>query len=256
MKKKIVFVLGGSGLIGNAVIELLLKQNKFDLINLDIKKRKKSNFIYTHENFYKFDCNSDNLDLKISRIIKKFGVPDIFINCSYPKTNDWEKNSFKEIKYKSLNNNIKSHLSSTCYIAKLMADANVKIKKKCSIVLVSSIYGLVGQDLSIYKNTSIKEKMTYSIMKGGILSFTKQMASYYSRKGIRINNVCPGGVIDKSKIKSKKYATFVKNYSSRCPIGRLAEPKEIAASIVFLSSEDSSYITGTSLVIDGGWTAI
>jgi len=62
MKKKIVFVLGGSGLIGNAVIELLLKQNKFDLINLDIKKRKKSNFIYTHENFYKFDCNSDNLD--------------------------------------------------------------------------------------------------------------------------------------------------------------------------------------------------
>ena len=51
MKKKIVFVLGGSGLIGNAVIELLLKQNKFDLINLDIKKRKKSNFIYTNSKF-------------------------------------------------------------------------------------------------------------------------------------------------------------------------------------------------------------
>ena len=98
--------------------------------------------------------------------------------------------------------------------------------------------------------------MTYSIMKGGILSFTKQMASYYSKKGIRINNVCPGGVIDKSKIKSKKYKTFIKNYSSRCPAGRLAEPSEIATSIVFLSSDDSSYITGTSLVVDGGWTAI
>lgn len=256
MKKKIVFILGGSGLIGNAVIELLLKQNKFYLINLDIKKRKKSNFISAQENFHKFDCNSNNLETKINKIIKKFGVPDIFINCSYPKTNDWEKNSFKEIKYKSLNNNIKSHLSSTCYTAKLIADANVKIKKKCSIILISSIYGLVGQDLSIYRNTSIQENMTYSIMKGGILSFTKQMASYYSKKGIRINNVCPGGVIDKSKIKSKKYKTFIKNYSSRCPAGRLAEPSEIATSIVFLSSDDSSYITGTSLVVDGGWTAI
>ena len=82
------------------------------------------------------------------------------------------------------------------------------------------------------------------------------MASYYSKKGIRINNVCPGGVIDKSKIKSKKYKTFIKNYSSRCPTGRLAEPSEIATSIVFLSSDNSSYITGTSLVVDGGWTAI
>ena len=121
---------------------------------------------------------------------------------------------------------------------------------------MSSIYGLVGQDLSIYKNTSVTENMTYSITKGAVVNFTKQMASYYSKKGIRVNNICPGGVLDKTKIKSKKYRTLVKNYSLKCPIGRFAEPREIATSIFFLSSDDSSYITGTSLVVDGGWTAI
>ncbi len=252
MKKKIVFILGGSGLIGSEVTRILLEKKIYEIINLDIKKNKSQN---NNEIFFKFDCNN-NIDNKIKRVIKKFGVPDIFINCSYPKTRDWNKSSFKEIKYKSLNRNTKSHLISSCYLAKLIADESVKKNKKCSIVLLSSIYGLVGQDASIYRNTSIKENMAYSIIKGGIVNFTKQMASHYSRKGIRINNVCPGGVIEKHKMKLKKYRNLVKNYSSRSPIGRLAEPKEIANSIIFLSSDDSSYITGTSLIVDGGWTAI
>ena len=121
---------------------------------------------------------------------------------------------------------------------------------------MSSIYGLVGQDLSIYKKTDMKENLTYSIIKGGLINFTKQMASYYSKKGIRINNVCPGGIIDKTKIKQKKYKNFLRNYSARVPIGRLANPDEIAKPILFLTSESSSYITGSSLVVDGGWTAI
>ena len=152
--------------------------------------------------------------------------------------------------------NIKINLASSCYVTRLIAEACVKNKKKCNIVLLSSIYGLVGQDLSIYKNTDKKENMTYSIIKGGIINFTRQMASHYSKKGLRINNVCPGGVIDNSKLKLKKYKSFLKNYSSRCPMGRLANPAEIASSILFLLSEKSSYITGTSLVVDGGWTVI
>ena len=82
------------------------------------------------------------------------------------------------------------------------------------------------------------------------------MASYYSNKGIRINNICPGGVFDKKKISQKSYKRFIKNYSSRVPIGRLANPDEIAKPIIFLSSENSSYITGSSLIVDGGWTTI
>ena len=256
-QKKLAFIVGGSGLIGSEVINLLLRNKKMKVINLDIVQRKeKIKNITNNEFFYRFDCRDKNLKNKTTKLIKKFGTPDIFINCAYPKTRDWKRNSFKEIQIKSLEENIKFNLVSSSYLAKLIAEANVKVKKKCSIVFLSSIYGLVGQDISIYKNTSIKENMTYSIIKGGLINLTKQMASYYSKYNIRINNVCPGGVLDKTKIKSRKYKNFIKNYSSRCPIKRLADPKEIAQPIIFLSSEDSSYITGTSLIVDGGWTAI
>ena len=83
------------------------------------------------------------------------------------------------------------------------------------------------------------------------------MSAYYSRYGIRVNNVCPGGVYDKSINRHDVYyKRLVKNYSKRSPIGRMALPEEIAGPIVFLASEHSSYISGTSLVVDGGWTAI
>ena len=99
--------------------------------------------------------------------------------------------------------------------------------------------------------------MNYSIIKGAILNFSKQLASFYGNSGIRVNSVCSGGVkghIKGSKIKQNK--NFIKNYSKMCLLGRLAFPDEIAYSVLFLASDASSYITGTSLVVDGGWSAI
>ena len=256
MKNKLAFIIGGSGLIGKEVVNLLLLRG-VKVINLDLFKRKKDQInTLKKEKFHKFDCSKDNLKPQIFKIIKKYGSPDYFINCAYPKTKDWSDNSFKNIKLKSMFTNIKSQLISTCYLSKLIAENSLLKKKNCSIILLSSIYGLVGQDLSIYKHTSFKENISYSLSKGGLISFTKQMAAYYSKHGIRINNVCPGGVLDKSKLKQKKYKNLVKNYSNRSPIKRLAYPKEIANPIIFLCSDESSYITGSSLIVDGGWTSI
>ena len=132
-----------------------------------------------------------------------------------------------------------------------------KKKKKCSIVLLSSIYGLVGQDISVYKGTSVTENLSYSITKGALITLTKQMSSYYTKYGIRTNNICPGGVFDKSISKNNKnYKKLLLNYSKRSPIERMATPEEIANPIIFLSSDLSSYISGATLAVDGGWTAI
>ena len=147
-------------------------------------------------------------------------------------------------------------LSGLRKIIREVAEINKKRKKKCSIVLLGSIYGIVGQDINIYKGTKITENVTYSIIKGAIVNLTKQMCSYYSKFGIRVNNVCPGGVYDEANKKYKSYNTFLKNYSKRCPIGRMAQPKEVADPIVFLASDNASYISGISLLIDGGWTSI
>ena len=91
----------------------------------------------------------------------------------------------------------------------------------------------------------------------GILNFSRQLASYYGSSGIRINSICSGGVKGHVKgILKRQDKKFIKNYSKNCPMGRLALPDEVAYSVLFLASEASSYITGTSLVVDGGWSAI
>ena len=132
-----------------------------------------------------------------------------------------------------------------------------KNKIKGSIVNLSSIYGLVGQDLEIYKGTDMEENLSYSVIKGGINNLTRQMSSYYGKVGIRVNAICPGGVInaeDKKYLRTQK--SFEKRYTDKVPLKRFARTDEVASAVIFLSSEASSYITGSLLTVDGGWTAI
>ena len=126
----------------------------------------------------------------------------------------------------------------------------MKKNKKGSIILLSSIYGVVGQDLSIYEGTKMQESMTYSVIKGGINNLTKQMASYYGKFQIRINALCAGGVFENQNER------FVKNYKKKVPLKRMATSSDIALSVIFLASDASSYITGTTFMVDGGWTSI
>ena len=247
-KNKTVFIVGGSGFIGKEVTKALL-ESKAKVINLDLNNafKKKKNI-----KFEKFDCSrTNNLKKSFDQIIKKYKCPDIFINCSYPRTHDWSDNSFSKINMQSYKRNLDIHLNSYAWLAKFVAEEMSKKKKGGSIIQFSSIYGLVGQTMKIYKGTNIKDSMTYSIIKGGISNLTRQMASYYGKYNIRVNSVCPGGV--HSKYMPKK---FIKNYNSVVPLGRLCQTSDVASAVLFLSSEASSYITGTDFLIDGGWTSI
>jgi NAD(P)-dependent dehydrogenase (short-subunit alcohol dehydrogenase family) len=133
----------------------------------------------------------------------------------------------------------------------------VKKNIKGSIINLNSIYGLLGQDLSIYEKTSMRENMPYSMIKGGLANLTRQMASYYGRFGVRVNGICSGGlkghVAGKSNIQEKQ---FIKNYEKKVPLKRLGSPEEIANVVTFIASDASSYITGSNVLVDGGWTII
>ena len=85
-------------------------------------------------------------------------------------------------------------MNSVTWLARLAAEAMVKNKKSGSIIQLGSIYGVVGQDLTVYEGTDMNENMTYSAIKGGITNFTRLMASYYGQFNIRVNTLCPGGL--------------------------------------------------------------
>ena len=251
LKNKTAYVLGGSGLIGEEIC-LALAEFGAQVLNLDIKKNKKINLKEKKNiKFHNFKISNLNTsDKLLSKIIKKHGTPDIFINCSYPHSKSWKNSSLKNITVKSFQENVNLHMNSYIWIARLIAEKMKKKKVQGSIVQLSSIYGVVGQNMNIYKGTNIKENISYSAIKGGITNSTRLMASYYGKYNIRVNTICPGGIENKQSLKLKK------QYASQAPIKRMCKVEEIPSAVIFLASEASSYVTGITLMVDGGWTAI
>jgi len=114
-----------------------------------------------------------------------------------------------------------------------------------SIINIASIYGLVAGPGST----------AYATAKGGVVNFTRTVATDYAAEGVRCNAVCPGFVktpMTEDFLDDEEFYSFVK---TETPMGRVAEPREIAGVIAFLASDDASYITGAAVPVDGGWTA-
>ena len=242
LKNKVIIVTGGSGLLGQVIVVNLRNKGAI-AINADI------NVSTDLDNYkLKFDITSEKSIIDgVKKVIDKFGEINGLVNNAYPRTKDWGA-KFEDISYKSWKKNIDMQLNTIFLVVKHVIPE--LIKTQGSIVNMASIYGLVGNDTSIYENTSVNSVAQYSAIKGGVINFTRYLASYYGKKNIRINCVSPGGIFDNQD------KTFVENYEKKVPIGRMGTPSDISPAVSFLISDEAKYITGQNLIVDGGFTII
>ena len=244
LKNKIIIVTGGSGLIGLATLKHIIKEGGV-VINADIKPHPKE----IKAEFYKMDITKRNsIQKTIKKVIKTYGRIEGLVNNAYPRTKDWG-NKFEKVSDESWKTNVDMQMNSVFTISQLVLAIMTK-QKSGSIVNIASIYGVVGNDFTVYDGTDLTSPAAYSAIKGGIINFTRYLASYFGSHQIRVNTVSPGGVFNHQPEK------FVNNYEHKVPLKRMAKPSDIAPAISFLLSDESSYITGHNLIVDGGWAAI
>lgn len=198
----------------------------------------------------------------VEEIIAESGTIDILVYSITAKPHDFYK-PFTECSLAGWQTIMQAELDGlflmTQQVGRVMERA-----RQGSIILLSSIYGIVGNDQRIYEGANLAQVYTaatneqpaqsyshagYAAAKGAVIAMTRFLAAYWGTSGIRVNCISPGGVAHPGENE-----TFVKNYAHRVPLGRKAGRDEINGALLYLASDASSYVTGHNLVVDGGWS--
>lgn len=247
LKDKVVIVTGANGLIGKEISKELLESSA-RVINADIALE--TCLFENGCSSFKLDLSSnDSIDKMIEFVMNNYGKIDGLINAAYPRTKDWGKYKFEETPFEHWKKNVELQLNSVFYIDQQISKI-MENQGGGSIVNFGSIYGIVGNDFTIYEDYGGTSPAEYCAVKGGIINFTRYMSSYLGKYNVRVNCVCPGGIWDHQR------EEFVRNYEHRCPMKRMGHPDDIAPLCLFLVSDGAKYITGQIIAADGGWTAI
>ena len=242
LKGKVIIVTGGNGLLGKSIVDKI-KMGEGICINADLHKNTDD-----LSSIYCDITDPNSIAYTVDLVLSKYGKIDGLVNNAYPRTSDWGE-KFENIAVDSWKNNVDMQLNSIFVFCQKVLP-HMASSNSGSIVNIGSIYGSVGPDFNVYENTNLTMPAAYSAIKGGVINFSKYLASYYGKNNIRVNCVSPGGIFDHQPIE------FVRNYESKVPMKRMGKADDISPAVSFLLSDDSSYITGQNLIIDGGWTAI
>jgi 2-deoxy-D-gluconate 3-dehydrogenase len=193
----------------------------------------------------------------VAKTLEAYNRLDILVNSAAldpkfdPQHTGQHTNAFEDYPLKAWNQALSVDLTGA-FLCAQAASQPMLAGGSGVIINVSSIYGLVGPDQRLYQREGQPPEykpVSYSVTKAGLLGLTKYLAAYYAGKDIRVNALTPGGVFNDHD------DAFVKAYSARTVLGRMAEKDEMNGALLFLASDASAYMTGANLVVDGGWTA-
>jgi NAD(P)-dependent dehydrogenase (short-subunit alcohol dehydrogenase family) len=262
---KIAIITGGAGLLGEQHARAIAAARGIPVL-LDVaavrvadKASRLSEELRLNVLGFAADITKPNeVKRVLAEVLQKHGRVDILINnaASNPKVEGAEPTSFSRFESFSLdqwNADLAVGINGT-FICCQVFGTQMARRGSGVILNVSSDLGLIAPDQRIYRLPNMPENLqpvkpvTYSVVKSAVIGLTKYLATYWATRGVRVNAICPGGV------GNGQPEEFVTRLTNLIPMGRMAKVDEYQGAIVFLCSDASSYMTGATLVVDGGRT--
>ncbi len=264
LREKVIIITGGAGLLGRMHAEAILDGEGVPII-LDIDDEKLIATKQIIEKKYSkkiFALNCDitkrlSVETCFKKIIKLTNRIDGLINNAAidPKVGTslsrQNLNRFEDLSLDTWNNELNVGLTGAFICSQIFGD--YMAKQKSGVILnIASDLSIISPDQRLYEKDGVSEDLqpvkpvTYSVIKTGLIGLTKYLATYWAKKGIRVNAISPSGVFN-----DQDYI-FVQRIIKSIPLGRMANKEEYKSSIIYLLSDASSYMTGFNLVVDGG----
>ena len=253
LNEKTILITGAAGRIGSSVAKEAMKEGanliindidkrKLKLLKEDLKQLGSSKILCIDSDITK----EKEIELLIKKSLSKFKKINSAIHCAYPTSKEWGV-EFEDLKLEFLEKDLSMQLGSAIIFSQKILEI-FKLQKSGDLVHISSIQGVNAPKFEHYENTSMSSPIEYSAIKSGIISITKWLAKYYSKQGIRVNCVSPGGILDNQP------KIFIDKYKKSCNNIGMLSPDHIAKVVVFLISPAALGITGQNIVIDDGWS--
>ncbi|GFI22634.1 NAD-dependent glycerol dehydrogenase [Lachnospiraceae bacterium] len=268
IENKIVVITGGAGLLGKKHAEAVIEGKGIPVL-IDISAQAldaaKKQLIDTYGKNCSVECYTADIT-KSQRIkeisddlIKKYEHIDVLINnaANNPKVEGKAANmkaiQFENFPMQMWIDDIAVGLTGAFVCAQIFGEVMAR-QGDGNILNISSDLGIIAPDQRIYRKEELSAEeqpvkpVTYSVIKHGLIGLTKYLATYYAEKGIRANTLCPSGVFNGQN------EEFLDKLTNLIPMGRMANINEYKSTILYLISDASSYMTGSTVIVDGGRT--
>lgn len=245
LKSKVVLVTGATGQLGTEISKAYVEVGA-QVIGADKNLAKRNMIKADNIEYLKMDISKKKSILTtFARIYSEYGRLDVLVNNAGVSVFE----DFEDRPEKSFDFVTGTNLKGTFFCIQAYAKHVKKKRIKGNIVNIASIYGVISPDFRIYTDCARKSSEVYGATKAAIIQMTRYFAVHLAKYNIRVNCISPGGIFNPE---SPQGQDFVKNYSYRCPMGRMANTKDMIGGILYLSSDASFYTTGQNIAIDGG----
>ncbi len=263
---RVVIVTGGAGMLGREYCRAFAESSAHVVI-ADLRGGAAKDFaseinVGNHTKAIGVETDVTNklsVQSMVNRVIDEFGKIDILVNNAAldPKFDaehaSEHTNTFEDYPLELWNESVAVDLTGMFLCSQAVAKPMLA-ENQGVIINICSTYGVVGPDQRLYERDDSSapktfKPITYSVTKSAVLGLTRYLATYFAGKNIRVNALTLGGVYNEHDDE------FVRRYSYRTPLGRMAGKSEYCGALIFMASDAASYMTGANLVIDGGWTA-